>query len=134
MATAYSDRVPAWFWAAAGLGLLWNLIGAAFYLGSVGVLSGPFTPPDGGVEMPIWATTAFAIAVWGSVLATIGLLMRKSWARPLLWLAFVAAVVDFSWVFFVSGAGVTAMGISVIVIALLLALLGETAAKRGWLR
>jgi hypothetical protein len=134
MATTYTDRVPAWFWLAAGLGLLWNLVGVAFYLGSVGMLSGPFAPPSGQPEMPLWATTAFAISVWGSILATIGLLMRKRWARPLLWLAFVAVVVDFSWVFFMSGAGVTPLGVSIIVIALLLALLGETATKRGWLR
>jgi magnesium-transporting ATPase (P-type) len=134
MATTYKDGIPAWYWLAAGLGLLWSLVGVAFYLGSVGVLSGPFAVPPGQPEMPLWATTAFAISVWGSVLAAVGLLMRKRWARSLLWLAFVAVVVDFSWVFFVSGAGVTPLGVTVIVVALLLALLGETAAKRGWLR
>jgi magnesium-transporting ATPase (P-type) len=134
MATTYTDRVPAWFWLAAGLGLLWSLVGVCFYLGSVGILSGPFATPPGQPAMPLWATTAFAISVWGSVLATVGLLLRKRWARKLLWLALVAVLVDFAWVFFMSGAGVTPLGIAVIAIALLLALLGETAAKRGWLR
>ena len=45
MATVYTDRVPVWFWIVAGLGLVWNAIGAAFYLGHVGVLGGPFAPP-----------------------------------------------------------------------------------------
>lgn len=134
MATTYTDRVPAWFWIAAGLGLVWNLIGAAFYLGEVGVLSGPFTPPPGQPPMPLWATAAYAIGVWGSVLALVLLLMRRSLARPLLWIAFVALIVDFGWVFFMSGEGVQPIGVAVLVIALLLALLGDTAARRGWLR
>lgn len=134
MATAYEDRVPMWFWIAAGVGLVWNAIGAAFYLGEVGVLGGPFAPPAGMAAMPIWATAAYAIGVWGSVLAMIGLLMRAKWARPLLWAALAALVVDWGWVFFGSGAGVQPLGIAVLVIALLLALLGDTATKRGWLK
>ncbi|NNM75903.1 hypothetical protein HJG53_03145 [Sphingomonas sp. ID1715] len=134
MATTYQDRAPAWFWLAAGIGLLWNLIGATFYLGHVGLLGASFAPPPGQPEMPIWATAAFAIGVWGSVLAVIGLLMRKRWSRPLLWLAFAAVIVNFGWVFLLSGSGVTPLGVAVIVIALLLALLGDVAAKRGWLR
>src|SRR3954467_14813407 len=112
MATTYTDRVPTWFWIAAGLGLIWNAIGACFYLGDVGVLSGPFAPPPGMPAMPVWATAAFAIGVWGSVLAMIGLLMRAKWARLLLWLAFAALVVDWGWVFFGSGAGIQPLGIT----------------------
>lgn len=134
MATSYSDRVPAWFWIAAGLGLVWNAIGACFYLGQVGAIGGPFAPPPGMPVMPIWATAAYAIGVWGSVLAMIGLLMRAEWARLLLWIALAALVVDFGWVFFGSGAGIQPLGVAVLAIALLLALLGEMAAKRGWIR
>lgn len=134
MATTYAERVPMWFWIAAGLGFVWNLIGAAFYLGAVGVLGAPFTPPAGMPPMPLWATTAFALGVWGSVFGTIGLLMRKRWARPLLWLALAALIVDWAWIFFMSGAGVTPLGVCVLVIALGLALLGDTGVKRGWLR
>ncbi|HEV2569112.1 hypothetical protein [Sphingomonas sp.] len=134
MATTYTDRVPAWYWLAAGLGLLWNLVGVAFYLGSVGVLSGPFAAPAEAADMPAWAMAGYAIGVWGGVLGVIGLLMRKAWARPLLWISFAALIVDFGWVFFVSGAGITPLGITVLTIALLLALLAETSAKRGWIR
>lgn len=134
MATSYEGRVPTWYWIAAGLGLCWNAIGAAFYLGEVGVLSGPFSPPPGMPAMPVWAVAAYAIGCWGSVLAMICLLMRKRWARPLLWLALVALIADWGWVFFGSGAGIQPLGVTVLVIAVLLALMGETAAKRGWIR
>jgi hypothetical protein len=84
--------------------------------------------------MPIWATIAFAIGVWGGVLALVLLLMRNRLARPLLWISFLALVVDWGWVFFASGAGIQPLGIAVLVIALGLALLGDIAVKRGWLR
>jgi hypothetical protein len=67
------------------------------------------------------------------VLALVGLWMRRRWSRPLLWLALVALVIDFGWVFFGSGAGVQPLGVVVLMIALALALLGDSAARRGWL-
>ena len=117
----------------AAIGLLWNLIGAAFYLGQVGVLGGPFAPPPGVPAMPAWVTGAYAVGVWGSVLALIGMLMRQRWSRPLLWIAFIALCVDFGWVFFASGAGVQPLGVVVLLIALGLALFGDRAERRGWL-
>jgi hypothetical protein len=118
----------------AAIGLLWNLIGAAFYLGQVGVLGGPFAPPPGVPAMPAWVTAAYAVGVWGSVLALIGLLMRQRWSRPLLWIAFIALCIDFGWVFFASGAGVQPLGVVVLTIALALALFGDRAERRGWLQ
>jgi hypothetical protein len=126
--------MPAWYWIVAGLGLVWNAIGAAFYLGHVGLLGEPFAPPPGMPAMPVWATAAYAIGVWGSAVAVAGLLMRVRWAHMLLWIALAALIVDWAWVFFMSGAGIQPLGICVLLIALLLALIGETATRRGWLK
>ena len=115
------------------IALVWNAIGAAFYLGQVGVLGGPFAPPPGQPVMPAWVTAAYAVGVWGSVIALIGLLTRRRWSRALLWIALVALCADFGWVFFASGAGVQPLGVVVLIIALGLALLGDRAARRGWL-
>jgi hypothetical protein len=115
------------------LALAWNAIGAAFYLGQVGVLGGPVAPPPDQPAMPSWVTMAYAVGVWGSVIALVGLLMRRRWSRPLLWIAFVALCIDFGWVFFVSGAGVQPLGVVVLIVALALAFLGDKAARRRWL-
>ena len=115
------------------IALVWNAIGAAFFLGQVGVLGGPFAPPPDQSAMPGWVTVAYAVGVWGSVIALIGLLMRRRWSRPLLWMALVALCVDFGWVFLASGAGVQPLGVVVLIIALGLALFGDRAARRGWL-
>ena len=132
--TTHPDRAPAWFRPMLATALVWNLIGVAFYLGEVGVLGGAFAPPPGQVPMPAWATAAYAVGVWGSVLAIVALLMRRAWARPLLWLAFVALVIDWGWVFFGSGTGIQPLGVVVLLIALALALLGNAAVQRGWLQ
>ena len=129
-----SDRKPnVGFWLIAAIGLVWNAIGAAFYLGQVGILGGAFAPPADQPVMPGWVTAAYAVGVWGSVIALVGLLMRGRWSRPLLWIALVALCVDFGWVFFLSGAGVQPLGVVILIIALALALYGNRAAQRGWL-
>ena len=136
MATITTTRthdVPSWFRPLAGIGLVWNLIGVAFYLGQVGMLGGPFAPAPGQPVMPAWVTSAYAIGVWGSVVALVGLLMCARWSRPVLWVALLALVVDFGWVFVASGEGVQPIGVAVLTIALGIALLGDTAARRGWL-
>lgn len=134
MTTTRTRDVPSWLRPVAAAGLVWNLIGAAFYLGQVGMLGGPFAPPPGQPVMPPWVTSAYAIGVWGSVVACTGLLMCARWSRPLLWVALLALVVDFGWVFVASGQGVQPIGVAVLIIALGFALLGDTATRRGWLR
>jgi len=37
--------------------------------------------------MPVWATVAWAIGVWGSVLGSILLLLRSGWAVPVFWIS-----------------------------------------------
>jgi hypothetical protein len=132
--TGIGERSPnAAFWLIVTIGLVWNAIGAAFFLGQVGALGGPFAPTRDQPTMPDWITVAYAIGVWGSVIALIGLLMRRRWSRPVLWIALVALCVDFGWVFFASGAGVQPLGVVVLIIALGLALFTDRAARRGWL-
>lgn len=106
--------------------IIWNLVGVASYLAHVGVF-GEATRPQGGVQMPMLVTAAFAIAVFGAVIGSVGLAMLKSWAKPVLWLSFVATVIDWGWVFMYSGAGSIPLGVAVLVIALALALVAGRA-------
>ena len=129
-------RPPAWLRIVAFVALLWNLIGVAFYLGEVGMLGGAFAPPDPGgpgADMPTWVTAAYAIGVFGGALGTLGLLMLKRWAGPLLWVSLAALVVDWGWVMFASGAGIQPLGIVVLIVAAGLVWLATNASKRGWL-
>ena len=102
------------------------------YLGYVGVIA----PMDGNpsIDMPVLAHAGYAIGVFTAVLGCIGLAVTQRWARPLLWVSFIGMVFDWGWVFGWSGQGVSPLGVAVLVISLLLALLADHAARRGWLR
>jgi len=85
-----------WFLPVAGLALVWNLMGVAAYLNQMTMdLS---ILPDAQrafyESIPVWATAAFAIAVFAGVAGSVGLLMKKRWAIPLLVVSFVAIVVQ----------------------------------------
>lgn len=131
MSATLRSPAPAWLTIVGVGGVLWNLIGVCFYLGTVGVLGAPFVQPDQPV-MPGWVTAAFALCTFGGVAGSLGLALRKRWARGVLWLALVAAIVDWGWVF--AGYGVDPLGVAVLVIAALLAWLAHTGVARGWLR
>ena len=115
------------------IGILWNLAGVASYLAHVS-LFGPeaaATPP-GAPPMPVAITAAFAIAVFGGLLGSVGLAMLKSWAKPILWLSFVGSVIDWVWVLGFSLGGQWPLGIAVVVISLGLALVaGRTSLTKG---
>ena len=109
------------------IGVLWNLIGVGMYLAHVG-LFGPeaAATPEGAPPMPLAITVAFALAVWGGLAGSVGLALLKRWAAPVLWVALIAAVVDWAWVLGV-GNGQLGLGIAVVAIALALALVGQKA-------
>jgi len=83
----------------AALFLVWNLIGLMFYyqqmtltpemLGGMGAGIADFI-----AATPVWANAGYAIAVNAGVLASIALLLRKSWAFPLFVLSFVGVLVQ----------------------------------------
>jgi hypothetical protein len=126
-------RPPAWLRIAALVALVWNLIGIAFYLGHVGLLGGAFAAADPGAPMPVWATSAWAISVFAGAIGALGLALLASWSRNLLWLSLLAAIPNWGWVFFLSGAGIQPLGIAVLAIAAGMVWLATTAAGRHWL-
>jgi hypothetical protein len=44
-----------------------------------------------------WATAAFVITFWAGVLGCIGLLVRKKWARPILFLSLLGILVQMAY-------------------------------------
>ena len=82
---------PLWFYAAAGFGLLWSAFGIFQYLMTVGsdaaALEAQGMTPEQAALMaglPAWMAAAFAFGVFGGTLGSLGLLLRATWARPLL--------------------------------------------------
>jgi hypothetical protein len=78
-------KAPRHFWIVSVLSLLWNAIGAFDYSATKLRLDwymSAFTPEQ--LEyfygFPAWAVACWAIGVWGALLGSVGLLLRKRWA------------------------------------------------------
>ena len=137
-------RPPTWFWIVAVLGLLWELFGVAMYLMHVGVLPNSQEMSEAERSLmessPVWVTGLFAIGVFGGALGTLGLVLRKRWARPLLILSLIAVILQFGgWLLAtdairVIGPSVFVMPATIVAVAILLAWLATVGVRRGWLR
>ncbi|MES2754587.1 MAG: hypothetical protein V4659_07980 [Pseudomonadota bacterium] len=114
------------------VGALFNLGGVQAYLAHVGMF-GPDAAavPAGSPALPVWVTSAFAIAVFAGVIGSVGLALLKRWARPVLWTAFVASVLNWGWVLTYSAAASVSLGVSVIVVSLLLAVVAQRGVRVG---
>ena len=141
MATS-AFAIPASFRAAALVGVLWNAFGVAMYLSAVGVFGDPTAGLSEAERMaaekiPAIIMAAFGIGTVTGLAGSIGLLLGRRWAWPLLLVSLVALLILEGWIVFLSGdleLHGLAVPIAVTVGALLLAWLAHLARRRGWLR
>ncbi len=138
-----SVKPPVWFWVASIFALLWNIFGVYSYLynafNQVEILE---TLNQGQREVyeaiPAWATACFAIAVFSGTIASIGLLLRKKWAKPVFIISLLTAVAQFiNWLFIQNAPEVFpdsyTMPIMVTVVGVLLILFAKKGIQKGWL-
>jgi len=91
------------FWVLGGLFLIWNGFGCASYLMEQTMSDAAYAEAWGDAmaavrdKYPAWSVAAYAIAVWGGLLAAISLLLRKKWAVPLFIISLIAAIISFIW-------------------------------------
>ena len=132
------------FWIIGGAALVWNLIGLAFYIGQVSITPEALAAlteaqQEFFLATPTWATAAFAIAVNAGVLGSLFLLLRKTWAVPMLAISLAAIVVQDVDAFALRDAfgivGVSSVIIPsmVFVIGIALLLYARATKERGWL-
>jgi len=142
--TSTSTKPTTAFWIIGVLALLWNIVGVAMYVMQVTMSPetlAAMTPEEQAMyaSMPSWATSAFALATWGSLLATILLLMRKKLAGPIYVASFAALLVDMYYTLFVSsmlqisGPSGAILPIFIITIGAYLIFFSRSAAAKGWL-
>lgn len=134
-------RPMTWYWVAATLALLWNLIGVASYLMTVYGAVPTVSEAQNTLEAatPAWVMGAFAIAAFGGALGSLGLLLRKRWAKILLVVSLIAALAQQLWLLVLSdalalmGPSAAILPATVIVVAVLLVWFATVADRRGWL-
>ena len=135
---------PKWFVPVAVLALLWNLLGC-FQIGMNFLMTdadiAKLTAEEQAIvaAMPSWLLIGSAIGVVGGALGSLGLVLKRRWATPLLMLSVLGLVVqDVGFALVartapIPTAGWILQGV-VFVIAVLLVLLSRRAAANGWLR
>ena len=137
-------NAPTWFKIVAVVALLWNLLGCFAFFSDLRL-----TPEDLAklpaaqqalyAARPGWAVAATAVAVFGGVLGSIGLLLGKKWALPIFVLSLLGILVqDFGLFVLAKGASlagpvaVVMQGI-VLAVGIGLVLLSRKGIARGWL-
>lgn len=82
MTAESGQNAPRWWPFVAWLALVWNAIGVVTFF------------VDFGEDVPAWVTAAYGIAVFAGTIGSLGLVLRRRWALPVLVLSLVAIVVQ----------------------------------------
>lgn len=138
------EKAPTWFWIVSVIALIWNLMGCMAYLTQKMMTpemlkAMPEAERIAMENMPAWATTAFAFAVWGGAVGSIFLLLRKRIAYITFIISFIGILVQFCYNFFIAntmeiyGPGALAMPIMVILFGGYLIYLANKAQNNNWI-
>lgn len=135
---------PKWFLLVALLALLWNLIGCAAFvqqamLSPEALAALPEAEQALHRAQPMWATVAYAVAVFGGAVGSLALLLKRRFALILLTASLLGVLVQMFYVVILSravevyGAAALTLPGMVIVIAFALVWLARKAVSKGWL-
>jgi hypothetical protein len=116
------------FWIIAVIALLWNSLGVIAYLGQVYITDEALnimTPEQQELlaNTPAWITGVFAVGVFGGLLASILLLLRKKWAVPLFLISLLAVLINTCYSFFATNQAEVYGTLQGIVMPLIIALI-----------
>jgi hypothetical protein len=135
-------KTPFHLWVVGILSLLWNAFGAFDYTATqyrIESYMGQFSQEqlDYFYSFPSWVEAAWAVGVWGSLLGSIFLLLRKSWAVWMFGASILGLAASTVYNFVLSngmemmGEGAVVFTAVIWVIALLLFFYASAMAKRG---
>ena len=138
------EAAPKWFRPVAIGALLWNLLGCAAYLADVMITPEALAKMTAAQQAmyaarPAWSVAATAFAVWGGAVGSLGLILYKRWATPLLMLSLAGVIGQDISLFALSGAASQMNGVAiglqslVLLVAVALVALARKAAAQRWL-
>ena len=99
MTQTYSTqiKIPKWFWVLAVIFLLWNIMGILSFFGHTFINEEALAKlPDNEralyKDYPFWTTIIFAIATFGGLIGSIGLIQKRKWSKLFFIISFFAIV------------------------------------------
>ncbi len=139
-----NTTVPKWFWVVTILALLWYLMDMSAFIMRVFMLETmlngmPEVQQGLYLNMPVWVNLVFAAEVFGGVLGSVCLLLKKRWALVLFSISIVGVILQTSYVYFLSEA-INIMGTPAIVMPLVAVCIGaglivftKSAISKDWI-
>lgn len=99
MSDESNANAPMWFYFVGGIFFIWNFTGLALYYQQMTMTPEMLSalPMDQAAFIeatPVWANAAYAIAVTFGFIASILLLLRKSWAQPAFLISFAGILIQ----------------------------------------
>lgn len=142
--TNQNIKLPVWFWAVAGLALLWNVVGVmAFFLQINQTPEALAAMSDAHRNLyetrPVWAFLAFAVAVFAGLFGCVALLMRRKFATILFIISLLSLIVQNYYSFGVAKvqniypANAMILPAMVVVIAVFLIWFSRSATAKKWM-
>lgn len=138
------NKIPIWFWIVAVIALLWNLMGLSAFYSDMTITPERLAAMTDGQRglyetQPLWAKIAFGGAVILGTLGSLGLLLRKPWAKTVLTLSLACVLAQMAHSFMtdaydIMGGGSLVMGIVILVFAVLLVIFAGFANAKGIIR
>lgn len=133
-----------WYTPVTIIALLWNLLGCFAFLSDVMMTHENVARLSAAQQAlyasrTFWAVVATAIAVWCGAAGSLGLILRKRWAMPLLIASLLGLIVQDFGLFVLTDAAILAGPVAfvlqglVLLFAIGLVVLARKAATRGWI-
>jgi len=135
---------PKWFSILAIVALVWNILGIFGFFSTVLMTEEMLAAmPEAEQEMhrntPLWTNIAFAVAVFAGTLGSLGLVLKRRWAKPLLILSLIGVLVQMSYPLIVAN-GIEIFGpvrlimpVMIIGIGIFLIWMANKGEREGWL-
>ncbi len=139
-------KIPKWFWILAVIFLLWNVMGVLSFFGHTFISEEtldklPIEERKLYTEYPIWTNIIFAIATFGGLIASIGLILKRKWTKTFYTISFLAIVPHMIYnIFFTKSIDVyglaqaTTMPVLVMLIGAFLIWFSSFSIKKNWLK
>jgi len=128
MSNTFTAKMPKWFWVVSILALIWNLLGIMGFVANVNLspealAEYPVAEQEIYNNTPLWATMAFAIGVLAGTIGSLGLVLRKRWAKPILIVSLIAVLLQLFHGFILAN-GIKVYGPSRMIMPIVIVLVG----------
>jgi len=137
-------KSPSWFMVVVIILLIWDLLGIMSFVMQTMMkdqMMAAMSDEEREIFLntPFWHTIVYFVAVVSATLGSIGLIMKRKWAKPLFIISLISVIVQMSFSLFVlgylelKGFNAAIFPIILVIIGAYQVVLADKATKKGWI-